>query len=52
LTGNIRAKLRTRAQRIREHASNFAGDVAEPRMLELADELDARAGALDDLPSP
>ena len=39
--------LRVRALRIRDHASNFASDVAGPRMLALAAEFEAQAAALD-----
>jgi hypothetical protein len=39
------AELRARAQSARGHASNFAGDVAEPRMFELTAELEAQATA-------
>ena len=39
--------LRLRALRVREHASNFARDVAGPRMLALAAEFEAQAAALD-----
>ena len=38
--------LRLRALRVREHASNFARDVAGPRMLALAVAMEARAAAL------
>jgi hypothetical protein len=40
-------ELRARAEHIRDLAQNLAGDVAVPRMLALAAELDARAVALD-----
>jgi hypothetical protein len=40
-------QLRARAEHIRDLAQNLAGDVAVPRMLALAAELDARAVALD-----
>jgi hypothetical protein len=36
-------ELRTRAGHARQHARDNAGDEAEPRMLKLADELEARA---------
>ena len=39
--------LRVRALRIRDHASNFASDVAGPRVLALAIELEALATALE-----
>ena len=41
------AELRARAQRIRWHASTFAGDEAELRMIELAAELEAQATEAD-----
>ena len=39
--------LRLRALRVRDHASNFARDVAGPRMLALAVAMEARAAALE-----
>jgi hypothetical protein len=41
------ADLRTRAGHVRQHAWDFADDVAAPRMHELANELDAQATALE-----
>jgi hypothetical protein len=40
-------ELQTRANRVRQHERWFAGDVAAPRMRELADELDAQATAVE-----
>jgi hypothetical protein len=41
------SELRARAARVRGYAYTFAGDEAEERLLQFADELEARADAVE-----
>jgi hypothetical protein len=44
--------LRAKAARIRSHAWRFADDVAGSRLRELAEELEAKADAMDSTDTP